>query len=544
MTGAEQETISIGIGVRPKTRGLILFGVVLLLTLATRLPLTPRYLYSFDSVNLALALKEYDPSRHQPQPPGYPFFVAEAKLVQRLAGTPKRTFVVIKILISCGSVALLYLFGRRLFTAWVGGAAAGLLFFNPAFWYAGLTSALRLHLALISILVAYFCWRACCGEHRNFYAASLVLGLGSGFRPDLALFLPPLWLWTAWQCRRKDVFLKGALLLLGGAACWIIALAVVYGGPGPMVISFRDYLTEQSQSVAAFSGGSTVAWRRMVARAFLWNGLGILPWAWTIPLAWLHRGQFANWRRQLIFLAVWFLPAFFFHSLIHIGSSGHALATIPAICLAGGLCIVGASEFLAKKWACPNVAGFVVLLALLGNGILFLWPYPVPQRKDVTGFRGWASVHDAVFVGTYETSYARVRYVASTTEAAFRQIEALKSAEDKPVLLLWNRDAEPVWRKITYYYPSDRIYELIGRKTAQPRARLWEGTQIVAGFSGSPQVRLPVPKNARLIWLVHPDSVSELAQMIPLQGAFPVYYTDLNPNSPAFRWGSFEFVPE
>src|SRR5437016_1717044 len=60
--------------------GLVLL-VRLLLAVLTGLPLVPPYLYSFDTVNLALALKDFNPTRNQPQPPGYPFFVAEERLL-------------------------------------------------------------------------------------------------------------------------------------------------------------------------------------------------------------------------------------------------------------------------------------------------------------------------------------------------------------------------------------------------------------------------------------------------------------------------------
>ena len=54
-------------------------GASLFLVFLTRWPLLPPQLYSFDSVNLALALHEFDPARNQPQPPGYPLFVLEAR---------------------------------------------------------------------------------------------------------------------------------------------------------------------------------------------------------------------------------------------------------------------------------------------------------------------------------------------------------------------------------------------------------------------------------------------------------------------------------
>src|SRR3970282_159368 len=69
-----------------------LFFITLSLVIVTRWPLLPSRLYSFDTVNLALALEDFDPTRHQPQPPGYPLFVAEARLLYWLLGTPERTF--------------------------------------------------------------------------------------------------------------------------------------------------------------------------------------------------------------------------------------------------------------------------------------------------------------------------------------------------------------------------------------------------------------------------------------------------------------------
>ena len=111
------------------TRVAILFGVPILLILLFRflltlqitlLPFIPPYLCSFDSVNLALALKDFDPTRNQPQPPGYPFFVAEAHLLYPLFGTPERTFAVLGLLISGLSVTMLYQLGKQMFSPRIG----------------------------------------------------------------------------------------------------------------------------------------------------------------------------------------------------------------------------------------------------------------------------------------------------------------------------------------------------------------------------------------------------------------------------------------
>src|SRR5437763_174957 len=55
----------------------ILLGV---LTSLSRFPFRSHYLFSWDSANFALALDQYNVTFHQPQPPGYPLYVASAWL--------------------------------------------------------------------------------------------------------------------------------------------------------------------------------------------------------------------------------------------------------------------------------------------------------------------------------------------------------------------------------------------------------------------------------------------------------------------------------
>ena len=57
------------------------------LTLVTRWPYRLRLLPTWDAIQFALALGEYDVVRHQPHPPGYILYVA----LGRLAGRPRAT---------------------------------------------------------------------------------------------------------------------------------------------------------------------------------------------------------------------------------------------------------------------------------------------------------------------------------------------------------------------------------------------------------------------------------------------------------------------
>src|SRR5438093_10220459 len=77
----------------------LLWIVVVALLLLTRIPAMASYL-SIDNVNLALSLEKFDPRIHQPQPPGYPFFVLFGKIVNIIFRNAERTFAVISIVVS------------------------------------------------------------------------------------------------------------------------------------------------------------------------------------------------------------------------------------------------------------------------------------------------------------------------------------------------------------------------------------------------------------------------------------------------------------
>ncbi|MGH9785872.1 MAG: hypothetical protein ACRD88_17010, partial [Terriglobia bacterium] len=440
----------------------------------------------------------------------------------------------------------LYLLGKWMFSRWVGMTAAALLFVNPIFWRSGLASPVRPHLALFSVLVAYCCWRAYNGERRYFYGASLLLGLAGGFRPELSLVLLPLWGWAGWKSGRWRLLLQGLPLLAFPVLGWITVLVIDSGGFARTIQIFTQYSSEQFPQSSALFGAPWPSWRLMAGRAIIWTSLGSLPWLWTLPFGWLRRNHQPHWTCRLHFLAVWFLPPFLFNLLVHIGSPGHALASIPALCLLGGYCLTSAEHSLAQRIPALEERGLLIWLALLANVFLFFGHFPLPQGPDAAQFRGLASVKDAFLGRLYETSHTRVRWVDQTTELALEQVMTLRSA-DRPVLLIWARDGEPTWRKLSFYFPTEKVYVLEERGdplVVLPRARLLVGNRLLKEYTGNTPLRLSVPKAGRLIWITGGSDIESLGRAVALQQAPPLYYTDLAPDAASFRWGSFEFTPE
>jgi hypothetical protein len=123
------------------------FGV---LVLVSRYPYAPGQLFTFDDVNLALSMSHFDVRISQPQPPGYPVFVLEMRVLHWLRF--QRPESVLLFLALAGSIAALVLlseFGRRFFGGLAGFFAACVLLFHPVFWHSGIVSALRVQLAVV-----------------------------------------------------------------------------------------------------------------------------------------------------------------------------------------------------------------------------------------------------------------------------------------------------------------------------------------------------------------------------------------------------------
>jgi hypothetical protein len=179
--------------------------------------------------------------------------------------------------------------------------------------------------------------------------------------------------------------------------------------------------------------------------------------------------------------------------------------------------------------------------------LLFFVQFPFPQGPAEGEFRGLASVRDAFLGAAYESSYNRVRFVDQRTRTALQGIADLKSTTDRPVLVIWARDGEPIWRKITYYLPSERVYvldETGGLSGPAAEARYYLGSHLVTRYTGSPPFRLPVPKGARLICVAGGNTVASLQEVLPLRSFSTLHYADLPADSPNIQWGAFELVPE
>jgi len=312
-----------------------LFGV---LVLATRYPQAPGQLFTFDDVNLALSVGHFDVRISQPQPPGYPVFVLEMRVLHWLRfQRPESILLFLALASSIAALVLLSEFGRRFYGGLAGFFAACLLLFHPVFWHSGIASALRVQLAMVSVLVAWACWRAWSGERKWALYSAVVLGISAGVRPEIGPLLLPFWAVCAWRARISAREWVRALAAMAAAVLlWLLPAMFASGGPAAYLQANLDYIADQASVSSSLFGAVPVKWHTTFWRLIAWTCCGLLSWTLAAVLAWKRREGWAASREKLAFLGLWLLPPFLFAILVHVEDPGQSLAMAPPIALFGG----------------------------------------------------------------------------------------------------------------------------------------------------------------------------------------------------------------
>lgn len=343
-----------------------------LVTLITRWPLRTSILAYWDSVLYARALDEFNPVAHQPQPPGYLFYVWTARLVRWLGATDtNQAYLWVSQVAAALVPVVVYLLGCRLFGRAAGLAGALFAATAVAPWnYSGVAYPYTL-LALLSGLLGALAWelglhhrpasigaatRAPAGAEPGGVppllagATGLALGLASGFRQDLVLFLGPLLLVSLGRPAPRRLLAAGVGLTAGGLA-WFIPTVIASGGLAPYLSSLgrQSLLVERDTSVTA-DGWQGLLWNLEHLRLFLIEQT--LRWA-AVPLAIFLVAQGLGgtlWRdRRTRHLLLWLLPATLFYSLIHLGDVGYVFSLLPATTIAAGAGTVTGARWLGGR---------------------------------------------------------------------------------------------------------------------------------------------------------------------------------------------------
>lgn len=317
-----------------KASGSILCSALAAAYVAAHLPFLAPSLEDIDSINFALALREFDVAQHQPHPPGYPVYVALGRVslfvLTGLAPTlaPVRAEALALAIWSAAAGAIAIAAGYALFrrVAAAGGgsdtpavAAVLLLTFAPLFWISGLrpmSDLPGLAVALVAQALTVGGWHS----RSLLVRGAFIAGVAVGIRVQAFWLTAPLlalvmvrhraagWWWLA----SRPVAAAAA-----GSLIWAVPLVAMSGGSGGYLRALGTQAGEDFAWVDMLWANPTP--RRL---AFALYETFVLPWG-SVPTAAVVLsaaaigGVVALFRAPLAvgLVAVAFVPYALFHLL-------------------------------------------------------------------------------------------------------------------------------------------------------------------------------------------------------------------------------------
>ena len=196
-------------------RILLVLSIVIALT---RFLAVAQTMFDWDEALFSLSVREYDVNDHRPHPPGYPLFIAAAKVIALSGLDAFRCLQVVVVLSALFLFPALYLLGRELgFDFRTSVAGATVYVFLPNVWIYGGTGFSDIPATTLTFLACALLLRGR-REPGAYIAGAVVLGIVAGIRPaNLIIGAVPALMATWAQLRAKSYRIVAAATLLGAA---------------------------------------------------------------------------------------------------------------------------------------------------------------------------------------------------------------------------------------------------------------------------------------------------------------------------------------
>lgn len=221
---------------------LILSVAFLLLYLST-LSMT---LEEEDSAHFALALTDFNVTKYQPHPPGFPVYIALGKVFYSFTGNEVTALTSMSAFFGALSFLVTYLLFREMAGREKAIAASVLTAVTPLFWLnslKALSDMTGLFFTLLTLLMLYTYMRNGC--RYLFFTSAFLTGLSMGVRIHSAFVLIPAMLYVTFT-RKSDsrTNLNAGIMFVIGALAWFLPLLAITGPADYLSVAF-DQLGER-----------------------------------------------------------------------------------------------------------------------------------------------------------------------------------------------------------------------------------------------------------------------------------------------------------
>src|SRR6059058_2811234 len=169
-----------------------IYWTVAAFSAVSRFAAMARSMWDWDEALFCLGMRSYDVTNHHPHPPGFPVFIATAKLLRLIIPSDFRALQAINLV--AGVLRM------RFSTAVIGAALCA---FFPNVWFYGGTAFSDVPSITLVVFAVAFLFRGC-RDAKAYFVGSFLLALAVGIRPqNLLIGVFPWALATRYRIRRS-----------------------------------------------------------------------------------------------------------------------------------------------------------------------------------------------------------------------------------------------------------------------------------------------------------------------------------------------------
>ncbi len=219
-----------------------LLWVTAIVVAATRLFAMASSPWDWDEVQFMAGVRDFDVTRHQPHPAGFPIYIFLANLVQLFGLSDFRSLQVVTFLAACSLFPLLFFIARELRLEVRTAYLAALLFvFLPNVWYFGGTIFSDITGTALNLAAILYLLRGR-RDGRAFLIGCAFVGCALAVRPHGGfILLPPLLIATWYQRRAFTRIVLGAVITAVIATAAYTGAAYATGSPRSYVDAVRHF---------------------------------------------------------------------------------------------------------------------------------------------------------------------------------------------------------------------------------------------------------------------------------------------------------------
>ncbi|HEX9161764.1 MAG TPA: DUF2723 domain-containing protein, partial [Thermoanaerobaculia bacterium] len=212
----------------------IVFWSVAAVCAASRFLAMARSMWDWDEALFCLGMRSYDVTLHHPHPPGFPVYIAMAKLLRFVIPSDFRALQAVNLIAGALVFPAMFLLARELKLRFETSVIAAALFaFFPNVWFFGGTAFSDVPSIVLVIFAAVFLLRGR-DSTRDYWLGTFLLALSIGIRPqNLLVGLFPGALAT-FRRPARDVVVA---VIIG-----VIVVGIAFGSAIYATGTYRDYM--------------------------------------------------------------------------------------------------------------------------------------------------------------------------------------------------------------------------------------------------------------------------------------------------------------